>query len=107
MYLFSYPATGAVTCAVRRAHSQLRVASDRYPHNALDRSVANGIRRSAKSMHVCGGLQIFRGGAALSTRRRRRAASLFISSKKRKGARKTFTCAIYARGARTQRYSED
>lgn len=35
------------------------------------------------------------------------AVILFISSKKRKGARKTFTCAIYARGARRQRYSED
>lgn len=31
----------------------------------------------------------------------------FISSEKRKGARKTFTCAIYARGARRQRYSEE
>lgn len=31
-------------------------------------------------------------------------ASRFIASEKRKGARKTFTCAIYTRGVRRQRY---
>lgn len=74
-------------------------ASDRYPHNALDRSVADGIQAIGEiDARVQRFAETFRGWDALSTRRR----ELFIASEKRKGARKTFTYAIYARSTETK-----
>lgn len=98
-HLFSYPATGAVTCV----HTQLRATVTRTMPS-IDPSSSKESKRSAKSLHVC------------TTQPRHFAVKLhclladavrFISTEKRKGARKTFTCAIYARGARRQRYSEE
>ncbi|CAD0200699.1 unnamed protein product [Chrysodeixis includens] len=97
-HLFSYPATGAVTCV----HTQLRATVTRTMPS-IDPSSMDS-KRSAKSLHVCMALSrhfAVRLHCLLAD------ALRFISSEKRKGARKTFTCAIYARGARRQRYSEE
>lgn len=79
--------------------------SDRYPHNALDRSVVDGIQAIGEIAARVRRFVIFRSVAALSASSW--FALRFITSGKRRVARKTFTCAIYARGARRQRYSEE
>lgn len=96
-HLFSYPAPYAAV-------------SDRYSHNALDRSVDRGIGEIAARVRR------FRGDISRRPRTPARGivypppptiAIRFISSEKRKGARKTFTFAIYARCTPGQRYSEE
>lgn len=84
-----------VTCA------RCAAVSDRYPHNALDRSVGDGIDRQNRCTcaKFCG--DISRRSCIVYS-----PPPYFISSEKRKGDRKTFTRAIYAwRGAR--RHSEE
>ncbi|CAG9793756.1 unnamed protein product [Diatraea saccharalis] len=81
----------------RRCHvCSHAAASDRYPHNALDRSVVDGIQAISEiDARAARSAETFRGRTALSTAP---LSILFISSEKRKGARKTFTYAIYGHG---------
>lgn len=98
-HLFSYPATGAVTCV----HTQLCATVTRTMPSIDPPSKASEL--SAKSLHVCFArtfAAMLHCPSAISW-----FALRFITSGKRKGARKTFTCAIYVRGARRQRYSEE
>lgn len=89
-HLFSYPATGAVTCV----HTQLRATVTRTMPS-IDPSSMESMR-SAKSLHVCNARRsrdILRWSCIVYLPMLCR---LLVRS--HKGARKTFTCAIYARG---------
>lgn len=63
-HLFSYPATGAVTCV----HTQLRATVTRTMPSIDPSSMES--KRSAKSCTCAGAGETFRGEVALSTRRR-------------------------------------
>lgn len=104
-HLFSYPAP----------YAQLWATVTRTMPS-IDPSIAV----SVKSLHVCGAEVSRRHFATAAAARPRTPARYrgivyspptiairFISSEKRKGARKTFTFAIYVRCTRGQRYSED
>lgn len=95
------PALSRVQCGVLTRSCELRATVTRTMPSFDPSPMESGDRRNRCTCAVV--CRYF----AVELHCLRAAAILFISSKKRKGARKTFTCAIYVRGARRQRYSED